>query len=187
MNYVDLTYANNDIGIEGIVLPQEILLSLEIRGKRNENHRFETESQEIQIRCSHCNSWIGVFKLDNGIWVDISHEKYWLSKKEHSQMNYFSNKCYTCYQSGKRNNIKEQDLEELDMGEVNADELKEFNLKYCAWSSKNKGIQQTIALTKENDRFVKLYTAFYDIKKNAFINLLIDKYRAKNKNPFDDK
>ncbi len=39
MNYIILTYTNHYIN--EIELPEEIIKSLEIRGKRSQNHRFD--------------------------------------------------------------------------------------------------------------------------------------------------
>lgn len=62
MNYINLNYANYDIKIDDIELPKEIILSLELRGKRSNNHRYDVVNKEIQVRCSRCGNWVSVFK-----------------------------------------------------------------------------------------------------------------------------
>lgn len=176
MNYINLNYANYDIKIDDIELPKEIILSLELRGKRSNNHRYDALNKEIQIRCSRCNKWISIFKYEDGNWTDISKDRYWVSTKENTNQNYFADKCYTCYQESKKNKIQ---VENRNVSVINqkSGQAKE---EYCAWSSKNNGIQQTIALTKENDRYLKLLSVYKDLKKNALINKILNEYRNNN-------
>lgn len=174
MNYINLTYTNHYIN--EIELPEEIIKSLEIRGKRSQNHRFDEANQEIQVRCSKCNSWISVFRFENEDWTDISKDRYWVSTKENTNQNYFADKCYACYQESKKKKVQ---VENRNVSVINqrSGQVKE---EYCAWSSKNKGIQQTVALTKENDRYLKLLSVYKDLKKNALINKILDEYRNNN-------
>lgn len=146
------------------------MISLEIRGKRSLNHRFDAINKEIQVRCSKCNRWISVFRLKNDKWEDISKDRYWVSTKENTNQNYFADKCYACYQEGKKKKIQVENNQK-------AGQAKE---EYCAWSIKNNGIQQTVALTKENDKYLKLLCVYKETKKNAMINKIIDMYRNEN-------
>lgn len=176
MNYINLTYANYDIGIDDVELPKEIILSLELRGKRSNNHRYDVLNKEIQVRCSRCGNWISVFKYENDKWEDISKDRYWVSTKENTNQNYFADKCYACYQEGKKKKVQ---VENMNVSVIN-NESGQAKEEYCPWSSRNKGIQQTVALTKENDRYLKLLCVYKNLRKNALINKILNEYRNDN-------
>jgi|GEM_PF-2318377 len=179
-DYINITYSNRSLKIDGLELPEEIIQSLIVRGKRSINHRFNVLNNELQVRCTKCNRWISVFKHDSDKWTDISKGKYWISTKENTNLNYFADKCYSCYQETKRKKfqVKGTNINKANLPkrEVQADE-------YCAWSGKNNGIQQTVALTKENDRYLKLLSVYKNLKKNALINKILNEYR--NDNPIN--
>lgn len=178
MNYINLNYANYDIKVDDIELPKEIILSLELRGKRSNNHRYDVLNKEIQVRCSRCNKWISIFKYENGNWTDISKDRYWVSTKENTNQNYFADKCYSCYSESKKKKVKiEKANFDSSNGYQKSGQAKE---EYCAWSVNNHGIQQTVALTKDNDRYLKLLCVYKNIKKNAMINKIIEMYRSDN-------
>lgn len=178
MNYINLTYANYDIEIDDVELPKEIILSLELRGKRSNNHRYDVVNKEIQVRCSRCGNWISVFKYENDKWEDISKDRYWVSTKENTNQNYYADKCFVCYQKSKKKKVK---IEKTNISETNEYQKGvQASEEYCAWSVKNQGLQQTIALTKDNDRYLKLLCVYKNAKKNAMINKIIEMYRNNN-------
>lgn len=178
LNYINLNYGIKEI--EGVELPSEIVLSLETRGKRSINHRFNTLNQEIEIRCTTCGKFHNVFQLQNGLWIDVNCAKYWISTKEHTNLNYFSDKCYSCYQNNKKKKNSAKSLP-IDAEEVILSNPEVQVTKNCTFSSKNDRIQQTIALSKENDYYVKANAVINSEKKNDFLNKLIDGYRANNR------
>lgn len=178
MNYINLIYGNN-IKVDGVELPKEILLSLETRGKRSINHRFNTLNQEIEVRCSICKNWISLYKLENNLWKDVNNGAYWISTKQNTNLNYYSSSCFNCYQDNKK---KKNSPKSLGNGtkDVNLVKSEGQEVECGALSSKNDRIQQTIALSKENDRYIKLNCAVNAIKKNDFLNMLLNHYRQNN-------
>jgi len=180
-NYINLTFESQNIGIEGVELPNEIILSLKTRGKRSINHRFNTLNQEIEILCSICKNWNSLYVLekDKNSWRDINDGAYWISTKQHTNLNYYSNSCYSCYQNNKKKKNSQKQLPK-DTKEVILIKPEGQPVECGKLSSNNDRIQQTIALSKDNDWYIKLNALIHGERKNDFINAIIDNFRRDN-------
>ncbi|NRD76622.1 hypothetical protein HPT25_03840 [Bacillus sp. BRMEA1] len=180
---MDLKLKDKDILIEGIaLLPFPYQLSLKKRGKTVINHRYAEDVKELQIFCSSCNHWHPVYRLENGEWVDIN-ETYKLCNAG-KEREYFDTYCMQCYSS--KHKKEDTDITEKGAVEKTVAVRKEKVTKqgeegqYLAWSLKNGGIQQTIALEPELDMYLKLYGVYHKKRKNQLLNEIIAEFKAKN-------
>lgn len=165
---------NKGIKIEGLDLPKSIQIGIDNRNDNGNNHIYE--DGELKVLCSKCKQYHPVYHLVDGQWEDIN-QTYWVSKTRDTKEKYFGTKCITCYKNKEEKPKKEpQTVENVPVVE----EKPKKEGDYFEWSEKNGGIQQTIFLTPDNDKYLKWYAFVNDKRKNQILNEIIAKFKAEN-------
>lgn len=176
MGYTNLMFKDSNELIGGIELPKSIILSLEYRGKRNCNFRFNNITRLLEVRCSKCNSWFSVYELKDNGWVDINDGAYWVSRKETTNELYFGSKCSHCHRLVKEDKTKEETQKKDTCNSDSVNDISKKNVNNNVQNKKDR-VQQTISLSKENDKFLRIYPIAVGQRKNDFINSLLDSFR----------
>jgi archaellin len=185
MEIINLTKSNSNIkiktpdGISEIDLPKQIVTSIELRGKKAVNFRIvkyyseeqQENVQEIQVLCSKCRCWTSVYRLVGSIWEYVNSDFRTSAKRKTGEM-YFADKCLLCY--GK----KDKGIGNM---EQDSDIYKAINNPIGNKTVKNKAdndrVQQTVFLSKDNEKFIRLYCAINNVKKNKLLNDMVKYYK----------
>lgn len=166
---------DKEIKVEGLSLPKAVQIGIDTRNDNGNNHIFE--NGVIKVLCSQCKKYHPVFQLKAGEWADIN-ETYWISKTRGTKEPYLSSKCIKCYEK----NLKKPKKEKKTVEIVSVAEEKSTKKEdeYLPHSKKNGGIQQTIFLTSDNDKYLKWFAFVNNKRKNELINQVIAKFREEN-------
>lgn len=185
MEIINLTQSNSNIKIKTtdeiseIDLPEEIVRSIELRGKKAVNFRIvkyyleeqHDNIQEIQVLCSKCRSWTSVYKLVGSSWEYVNYDFRTSVKRKTGEL-YFADKCLSCYgKADKGINGREQEVG-IDKVIKNSEDNETVKSK----ANKDR-VQQTIFLSKDNERFIRLYCAVNNVKKNKLLNDIVKYYK----------
>lgn len=174
---MDLKLSDRDISIFGLNIPQIFQTSLRKRGKSAVNHRYEEKTRELQVKCSTCQLWHSVYRLEDGVWESINQSyRVCNAGKEDAYFGAYCNQCNS--KKTKQDNTNNENNGESEIKEQVLDSVS--NKNYFPWSEKRGGKQSSVFLLPELESYLKLYGVLHNKRKNEIINEIIARFKEEN-------